>query len=437
MNFKQAYNYITSDQKFPAEKTAAPTPAERLENFKLFLQILGNPENKIPHYIHVTGTSGKGSTSLMLESILLNKVKKVGLMTSPHLTNITERWRVGGRQMSEKEFVKIITQIKNKINDFKKISPYRLTFFDLTTAIGLIYFAEKKVNWAVVEVGCGGRYDSTNVIPHKDAAVITNVGLDHTELLGKTKRKITYEKSGIIKKGCKVFTAEKNKNLLPIILRECKKNKTSLTKTVDAKILHQTTNGTTFIYRNKKYRLNVLGEHQINNASLAISVANSLGLGYGQIKNGLANVRLPVRLEIISRKPLIILDGAHNADKVKATVQTVKKLMVDEHIARVHLLVGFSANKAPNTVGELTKLRPATLACAKQTINPTRLAMDLQKIRAKFGGGNTTTRSFANPKKALVWAKKQLLSRDLLLITGSMFLAGELRPYFRTKKAQD
>ncbi len=426
MNFQEAYNYIISEKKFPDNYRPATSPAQRLENFKLFLNILGNPENKIPHYIHVTGTSGKGSTCLMLASILSNSGKKVGLMTSPHLTNITERWQINNQTMTEKEFIRIVKIIKEKMNG------HRLSFFELTTAIGLLYFAEKKVDWAIIEVGCGGRYDSTNAIPHKDAAVITNIGLDHTEILGKTKTKITYEKSGIIKPGCKVFTSEKNKGLLKIINQECKKNNTPLIKTVGAKILHQTNNGTTFVYKNKKYRLNVLGKHQVDNATLAIATANSLNLGYAQIKNGLADVRLPVRLEIISRKPLVILDGAHNADETKATTQAIKQLKADGYISRIHLLIGFSANKSQATIKELLKLQPATLACTRQTINPFRLAMSPEDIRSQFTSPNIKT--FNSPKQALVWSKKQLLPDDLLLITGSMFLAGELRQYFKSKK---
>ena len=163
-----------------------------LKRLQFFLDLIGNPEKKIPHYIHVTGTSGKGSVCAYLESILRASSKKTGLYISPHPTELTERWQINGVQMSKKEFVQIVTELKPKIDEHMRKSPYDiLSFFDLTTAIALYYFAQKKVEWAIIEVGCGGRYDSTNVIPYKDVAVITNVGVSPTDILSYTQKKIS------------------------------------------------------------------------------------------------------------------------------------------------------------------------------------------------------------------------------------------------------
>ena len=162
-----------------------------LKRLQFFLDLLGNPEKKIPHYIHVTGTSGKGSVCLMLDSILRADGRKVGVLTSPHASVLQERWAVDGKMVSEKNFTEIIEEIKQKLDEYIRKSQYdMISYYEVMTAIALYYFAKKKVEWAILEVGCGGRYDSTNVIPRKDVAVITNIGLDHTDILGERRRRL-------------------------------------------------------------------------------------------------------------------------------------------------------------------------------------------------------------------------------------------------------
>jgi len=155
---------------------------------QFFLDILGNPEKDIPHYIHVAGTSGKGSVCSFLQSMLQAEGYKTGLFVSPHPTSITERWWINNKAMSEKRFIEIVEYMMEALTVYLKTSPYDPpSFFDMTTAMGLYFFAQEHVTHAVIETGCGGRFDATNVIPYKDLAVITNIGLDHTEILGKTK----------------------------------------------------------------------------------------------------------------------------------------------------------------------------------------------------------------------------------------------------------
>ena len=217
MNFNQAYNYLLSLQSLPRKEYMKDPKhcSVYLKRLQFFLDILGNPEKKIPHYIHVTGTSGKGSTVAFLHSILNEAGYKVGSTQSPHPTTITERWQVGNKYMSKSEFVELIEFIKPKLDEYIKTSPYdMLSFFEICEAIGFLYFKKKKVKWAILEVGLGGRYDASNIIPYKDVAIITNIGLDHTNILGNDKKVIAYEKAGIIKKGCMVFTGERNKKIL-------------------------------------------------------------------------------------------------------------------------------------------------------------------------------------------------------------------------------
>ncbi len=411
MTFDEAYDWLLSLSNFPRkEYMSDPRHCSwYLKRLQFFLDILGNPERKIPHYIHVTGTSGKGSVTAMLHSILHESGKKVGSTYSPHPTTILERWKVGNKNMSKKEFVEIVEFIKPKLDEYIKTTPYdMLSFFELTEVIGFVYFAKKKIDWAILEVACGGRYDASNIIPYKDVAIITNIDLDHVGVIGNNKEEIAYEKAGIIKPGCAVFTQEKNKKILEIIESECRKNKTSLNK-INKKI---------------NYKLNVLGEHQEKNAALCTEVAQHLNIADNKIKAGLLKVSLPIRMEIISKKPLIILDGAHNPDKVKSTVNTVKKLKTNKPI---NLVVGFSENKdTTKMIKQLATLKPKSIACTRYTNNPFRKVADPAEIAKKFKKilPKTKIEIFLDPTDALDWSKKQ---KNGIIVTGSIFLSGQLR----------
>lgn len=435
MTFTQAYDWLLSLSNFPRkEYMSDPRHCSwYLKRLQFFLDILGNPEKKIPHYIHVTGTSGKGSVTAMLHSILNESGKKVGSTYSPHPTTILERWKVGNKQMSKKEFVELIEYIKPKLDEYIKSTPYdMLSFFELTEAIGFVYFARKKVDWAVLEVACGGRYDASNIIPHKDVAVITNIGLDHVGVIGNNKEEIAYEKSGIIKPGCAVFTGERDKKLLSIIEKECKKNKVGLSKINSMSyalcpksedIRHKTYDINEFKYRNTRYSLSVLGKHQAKNATLCIDVAKYLGISDKQIKKGLSKTQLPIRMEIISKKPLIILDGAHNPDKIRSTVHTVK----NQKSKIKNLVVGFSENKdTTSMIRQLAKLEPKSIACTRYTNNAFRKVADPAELAKKFKKllPKSKVEIFLDPKDALDWSKKQ---KNGIIVTGSIFLAGQLR----------
>lgn len=458
MNYTQTVKFLSSWSKL-GRKEYLKDPQKcgaYLERLQFFLDLIGNPEKIIPHYIHVTGTSGKGSVCLMLDSILGADKRRVGIMTSPEIGPIQTRWQINGKTMTQAELTKIMTELKPKLAEYLKTSPYDpISHFELMTAIGLYWFAKKKVSWCILEVGMGGRYDSTNVIPHKDIAVITNIGLDHTDILGKTKAKIAYEKAGIIKCGNPVFTAERDKKILKVIQRECKKQKASL-KIADFRfqILEYTKspilqskicNLQLFKYQNHTYNLNTLGEHQIVNATLAIEIAKSLKISYSTTKHGLATVKLPLRMEIISQKPLIILDGAHNPDKMKTTVDALNHpITKSQHhnnnsIAQwhnVHLLIAFSADKDITTMcRQLSILKPKSITITKFTSSFKKCAepKDVEQILKKYlpklvlSDSRREIKTFNNSLTAFNWSKKHLKKNDLLLVTGSLYLSGEIR----------
>ncbi len=410
MTPQEAEQYLVSLSNMPRKEymdDKAKTN-EYLTRIQFFLDIIGNPEKQIPHYIHVTGTSGKGSVATYLSSILQASHKKVGLTISPHPTILRERWQVNNKMMTEKEFVAIVKKLKPALDEYARTSPFdMISFFDITTIIALIYFAEKKVEWAVIEVGLGGRLDSTNVIPRKDIAVITNIGLDHTDLLGDTKEKIAFEKAGIITCPCDVFTMDENKNVLEVIQKQCQKKKAKL------------------------HTLPLSGgarggqSHKEKNILLCTQIAEHLGLPKKAIQTGIQNAIQPLRFEVVSQKPFIILDGAHNEDKMKSTVQTALQLKKN-----VHLVVGFSEDKDAVTMMKLlATLKPKSIACTRQTSNTFRRVAH-PKILMNFFKKHCPQADiglFLDPVEAFAWSKKQIKNSDILLVTGSIFLSGELR----------
>lgn len=404
-----------------------------LRRLQPLLDVLKKPEQKIPHYIHVTGTSGKGSVCIYLSNILQEAHQKqnIGLLVSPHISRITERWSINNHPMSDSEFVKNINNLKNIFSKYLKTTSYgSVSFLEAMTAIGLKYFANNHVKWAVVEVGCGGEHDSTNIIPHKDLAIITNVGLDHVPLLGVTKPQIALEKSGIITSGITVFTGEKDKRVLKVIKKQCQNKKATL-KIIDInkyQIIKHDFNGIDFRFENKIYHLHTLGIHQIHNAILAIKSAEYLKIPYEKIYAGLNSARLPLRTEIINFNPIIILDGAHNTDKITATVNTLRTLSpANSHL---HLVVGFSGNKnTGEIIKTLASLGPKSIAPTRFTknifrkcANPNEIAKQFKKLVPK-----AKVEFFIDPLEAYDWSRKQAKKDDILLVTGSIFLGGEIR----------
>lgn len=404
-----------------------------LQRMQLFLDLLGNPEKKIPHYIHVTGTSGKGSVSTYLSSILIAAGYTTGLTISPHPTHVRERWQVNGKPMTKKEFVTIIEELKPVLDTYVRVSPYdTLSFHEITTAIALLYFVKKNTAWAVVEVGCGGRYDASNILPHKDAAIITNIGLDHTQILGKRKTTIAYEKAGIICPDTIAFTMETNPRVLQVIEKECQKQQVPLKKIRPNTARMQTTtlSHTTFLYQNTSYSIPAFGAHQVNNATLVIEVAKQLGIHPTAIAAGLRRVVQPLRMEIISKKPLIILDSAHNEDKIKTTVAATSLLRATTKKKNLHLVVGFSGDKdIIRMVNSLSILQPKTIACTRNTVNIFRKVAHPKEIAAAFTKlfPTATVKIFLDPLDAFVWGQTKTRANDLLLVTGSTFVASEIR----------
>lgn len=293
-----------------------------LDNIQKICDELGNPEKKYK-IIHITGTNGKGSTSTIIETVLLEAGYSVGKYTSPHILKFNERIRANGKDISDEEIALTYEKVKNAIKNIG-ITP---TFFEVTTAMMFLYFAEKKVEYAVLEVGMGGRFDATNVADG-DIAIITNVSLDHTEYLGKTIYDIALEKAGIIKEKSFVIVGDSNKEFLRAVSEKKKNFVNTEEKYKDVRYNLNFKNFMTEIYINeKKFNLSLFGDYQVKNFLCAYEALKHLGISDEIIEKAVSKVVWQCRFERFSQNPLTVLEGAHNIDGIL----NLKKILVHEY----------------------------------------------------------------------------------------------------------
>lgn len=293
-----------------------------LDNIKALCNYFGNPEKKYK-IIHITGTNGKGSTSTIVETGLLEAGYRVGKYTSPHILKFNERIRANGKDVSDEDIVRIYEKLKKAVEELG-IKP---TFFEITTAMMFLYFEEKKVDYAVLEVGMGGRFDATNVADG-DISIITNVSLDHMEYLGKTIYDISLEKAGIIKNKSVVIVGDKNLEFLRALNTKNKDMINVLEKYPDVKYNLDFKNFITeIIIGENVYKLSLFGDYQVKNFLCAYEALKLLGLKEDIIKKAVQNVKWQCRFEIFSKNPLTILEGAHNIDGIN----NLKKILIHEY----------------------------------------------------------------------------------------------------------
>lgn len=278
-----------------------------LDRINKIMDLLGNPQNNIK-IIHVAGTNGKGSTCAIINQILIENGFKTGLFTSPHLVKYNERIKINNRSISDEKFYELVTNI----DTFAKDNKLSLTEFEILTAVMYKYFYDEAVDYAVIEVGLGGRFDATNIIKKPILSVITSISKDHTERLGNTVEKIAFEKAGIIKNDIPVIVNKENKGM-SVIYKVAKQKKSEIIYPKRAAIKYEN-NRNLMKYGNKVYELSLLGKNQVQNASLALCVADVLGLKDKKKMNcALKKVKWNARFEYIKDKN-ILLDGCHNPD---------------------------------------------------------------------------------------------------------------------------
>jgi len=320
---------------------------------------VGDPHTK-RKTIHITGTKGKGSTAIIVSSILSRLGLKTGLFTSPHLTYLGERMKVNDKTISQETFVQLMNMLKPYIDKITAETPILMpTFFEIVTAIAFLYFEREKTDLSVLEVGMGGRLDSTNIIL-PEVSVITPVGYDHIDRLGKTLDKIAFEKAGIIKEGIPVISSIQEPDALAVISKTCNEKRSLLYLVgqdiliYDIKVAQR--NGIygtecvieTWRNRYKNIFLPLVGRHQVENCAAAIGSLEVLA-GKGIIKvdnelivNALADIRCPARIEVISEEPLTIVDTAHTVASMKILRESIKESF---SFRKLVLVIGLSSDK--------------------------------------------------------------------------------------------
>ena len=379
-----------------------------LDNIQKICDELGNPEKKYK-IIHITGTNGKGSTSTIIETVLLEAGYSVGKYTSPHILKFNERIRTNGKDISDEDIALTYEKVKNAVKNIG-ITP---TFFEVTTAMMFLYFAEKKVEYAILEVGMGGRFDATNVADG-DIAIITNVSLDHTEYLGKTIYDIAFEKAGIIKEKSFVVVGDSNKEFLKAV---SEKNKTFVNteeKYKDVKYSLNFKNFMTEIYINeKKYSLSLFGDYQVKNFLCAYEALKHLGISDEIIEKAVSKVVWQCRFERFSQNPLTILEGAHNIDGIL----NLKKILTHEYKPdEIVMIVSILKDKKVKEMLEVCESFSDKIILTSLSDNPRGLSGE--KL-LEYTDKNSVFSVEDDIKKAYETAEKS--NRRIIIVCGSFY----------------
>ncbi|UII78425.1 folylpolyglutamate synthase/dihydrofolate synthase family protein [Flagellimonas sp. CMM7] len=402
MTYKETLNWMF--QQLPMyQQKGAEALKNKLDNILYFSEVLGNPHQKFKS-IHVAGTNGKGSCSHMLASILQEAGYKVGLYTSPHLKDFRERIKINGKTIGK-------DNVKNFIKTHRTfLESNELSFFEMTVGMAFHFFAEEKVDIAVVEVGLGGRLDSTNIIV-PEVSLITNIGLDHTQILGGTLEKIALEKAGIIKRNVPVVISERQSETEGIfkLIAAQKKSEIVFTDELPA----------------KTYKTDLLGNYQQKNIQgvvASIKKLKNLKVEDAHIKAGLKrcvdNTGLLGRWQILGKKPKIICDTAHNKEGLSLVLEQIGKL----EPRQIHFVLGFVNDKALDDVLCLFP-KNAEYYFVKPNVPRGLQAKDLKGRARNFGlMGEISTSVKKGLEKALSNAKDD----DLIYVGGSTFVVAEV-----------
>lgn len=388
-----------------------------LVGIRQLLEALDNPQRRFAA-VHVGGTNGKGSTCAFLASVLQEAGCKVGLYTSPHLIRFNERIKIDGEDIPEDVLDPLIERLKNTVEQHS----IKISFFEFSTVLAFLYFAEQQVDIAVVEVGLGGRLDATNVI-FPLVSIITNISIDHEETLGKTLPQIAREKAGIIKDQMVLVTAEERPEVLQILQDACRERHAKFLLVSDHPVTQEDWSGQTFESPLGPLKIPFLGKHQVKNAQVALQALFLLKKeGFSVSKEaiivGMAKARWPGRLQVLSEKPLIIIDGAHNV----AGMQVVREFLQGKIPADNMLLLGISEDKQiPEIVKLIAPLFKKIIVTKgiHKPADPTIIETEVRKYAADVQIIPEAAAAFSE-------ARRQISPEGMLLVTGSLYLVGEV-----------
>jgi dihydrofolate synthase/folylpolyglutamate synthase len=411
---------------------AGPTDL-KLERMRALLRLLGDPHRRL-RVVHVTGTKGKGSTCALLAAALGAAGYRVGSFTSPHLARVEERFRVGDADITPDELAAILTDIAPAVTQLDRLTQFPpITFFEISTAVAFLHFVRRRCEVVLLEVGLGGRFDSTNVcLPL--VSVITSVGLDHVAQLGHTVEAIAYQKAGIVKPRVPAVSGVTEPGPGAVVAAVARANAAPLTVLGRDATLTRSPAGDVTVTTTRRWpplRVGLLGEHQARNAAVALMVIERLrGAGIhvpdDAVRAGFAGVQCPARVEVLRREPsVVVVDCAHNVPSAEALVRTLAEAFPGA--GRKRAVVAVSADKPVRDIlaaltGYFDEFALTCYTQSARSVPPARLA----ELLAAVAPGKPHT-VHADPRAAATHALAATRPGELVCVTGSVFLAGELR----------
>lgn len=425
MNYDEAIAYIHSTYRFGSKLG--------LENIRFLLKLMGNPQNEL-RFIHVAGTNGKGSTSAFINAVLMEEGYSVGLFTSPYLEVFNERIRLNGVNIENADLATSTELVKTMVDKMLALGMPHPTEFEIVTAVAMDFYKRQKADFVVLEVGMGGRLDSTNIIERPLISVITPIALDHTDYLGDTLEKIAFEKAGIIKAKSLVVSAQQQPEALEVIEKAALDRTACLMVADPAGIMLQESSiaGSRFdvVFGDEQFdnlEIGLAGKHQVMNAHLALTALKamkdhlSLTIRRESIYTGLKNARWPGRLEVLRTNPLVLIDGAHNVHGAKSLAEALTSYLGDKPVVG---LVGVLGDK---DFGGILDIVAPMLNRAVVTVPDSPRALSSEELSAELRQRGVTCQEVPEIDRAVEKALSELKPEETLVCFGSLYLIGQVR----------
>ena len=436
MTYEQALAYLAQFINYESGQRVPYVPEHfNLDAFAAFLHELDDPHQAFPSVL-IAGSKGKGSTAAMVEAILSQAGLRTGLFTNPHLVTLRERTQISRQLIGEPAFANLVAELRDHLQPARQGQPRRFrTFFELTTALSFLHFARQQVDMAVVEVGLGGRLDTTNVLTPR-VAVLTPIGLEHTHILGDTLTAIAGEKAGIVKPGACVVSAPQEPEAAAVFEQRCREQDANLSmagRDFVWQVIDASAAGARMWFRGfdreiDDITVSLAGRHQAVNAAVAVAVALNLRqqgwhVSDDHIRQGLAAVQWEGRAEIIGRRPWVVLDAAHTVESARCLADALGELFEAE---RLFLVLGMATDKKiEQFVATLVSLAHEVIVTSFQSpraCKPQRLADEVRRH-------GVAVRVTESPDQALALARAAARPADAVCVTGSVLLLGEIKAH--------
>lgn len=417
MTCEQAIEYLYSRLKFGS--------IPGLERIEALCNLVGNPQDKL-RFVHVGGTNGKGSTCSMIAGMLQNAGYKTGLFTSPYVIDFRERIQIDSEMIDPDELGSIVEELIPLVAELDKqgVTP---TEFEVLTVVALVYYQRNNCDFVVLEVGLGGLCDSTNIIKNPEVCVITSVSYDHTHILGETIEEIAFQKSGIIKENTSVVVYPQPFEEAQQIIIKTAKEKNCRIYAVDEDLINPVESdmsGSVFSYKDYTVKVSLVGAHQLYNAATAFEagialIERGVNLTVENILFGIENAHIAARTQIVSKKPLVLIDGGHNPDGVAALCKNLVTVFSGKSVTAI---VGMMADKDISESAKL--LAPLCDKILTVTVDNPR-SMKADGLKEIFERYNSDVTAFDNLGSALNEVIGKIGENEMLLICGSLYLASE------------